>query len=54
MKKCKQCGSTMKEDAWEEIHLMDDHMIVDSFLAWVCEKQCGYYEKMNGDIQDAN
>jgi hypothetical protein len=41
---CIECGCELIDDAWEEVIEMEDGSIfLDSFYAWVCIRNCGFY-----------
>ncbi|WP_156422644.1 hypothetical protein [Bacillus sp. FJAT-29937] len=46
-KLCPKCGSLLIEDANEEL-IFDEsgNMTLDAFLALVCTKKCGFYERI--------
>lgn len=47
---CPDCGSMLVEDAAERIEIKKDgSILMDGFLAAVCEGKCGFYQKMNRD-----
>ncbi|MCH1626462.1 hypothetical protein [Fredinandcohnia quinoae] len=52
MKYCNQCGAEMIEDAMEEITFDEDDVKIDGFHAFVCTKNCGYYEKIERNCND--
>jgi hypothetical protein len=48
---CLMCGSSMMEDAFEEIVELENGsiQIETIFPAWVCSDFCGYYEKVEAN-----
>src|SRR5699024_3513874 len=46
MRKCPNCGGRLYEDASEEIMEKDSNFILDAFLAYVCERGCGYVQRI--------
>ncbi len=44
---CPRCSSPLLDDYSEDITVKEDGtIIVDPYAAWVCEKRCGYEERM--------
>lgn len=46
-KACPHCGGTLIEDAAEEITMNENEIIIDAFLAIVCENDCGFVERLD-------
>jgi len=52
MNNCPICGGRLYEDAAETITEKNGNFVIDAFPAYVCDRKCGYVERL--DLTDRN